>query len=96
MWNIVQQRHAVKEENHRHFWYYAVMAKRNPHIGSSFECWLDEQGIREEVTAAARKFVSRRTYVLSKAELVAIAKARSGGFASDREVAVFWKRHGIK
>ncbi|MDP3526310.1 MAG: Fis family transcriptional regulator [Hoeflea sp.] len=29
----------------------------NPHIGSSFESFLDEQGIREEVTAAAIKEV---------------------------------------
>lgn len=29
----------------------------NPHIGSSFETWLDEHGIREEVTAAAIKSV---------------------------------------
>jgi antitoxin HicB len=31
------------------------MTKKNPHIGSTFESWLDEQGIREEVTAAAIK-----------------------------------------
>jgi hypothetical protein len=29
------------------------MAKKNPHIGSSFESWLDDAGIREDVTAAA-------------------------------------------
>jgi plasmid maintenance system antidote protein VapI len=29
--------------------------KRNPHIGSTFESWLDEEGLREEVTAAAVK-----------------------------------------
>lgn len=29
----------------------------NPHIGSSFESWLDETGLREEVTAAAIKAV---------------------------------------
>jgi 23S rRNA G2445 N2-methylase RlmL len=29
----------------------------NPHLGSSFESWLDEHGIREEVTAAAIKSV---------------------------------------
>ena len=34
--------------------------KKNPHIGSSFESWLDEQGIREEVTAAAIKAVIAR------------------------------------
>lgn len=33
------------------------MAKKNPHIGSSFENWLDEAGIREEVTTAAIKAV---------------------------------------
>jgi antitoxin HicB len=29
----------------------------NPHVGSTFESWLDEQGIREEVTTAAIKAV---------------------------------------
>ncbi|WP_158817890.1 XRE family transcriptional regulator [Methylocapsa sp. S129] len=33
------------------------MTKTNPHIGSTFESWLDEAGIREEVTAAAAKSV---------------------------------------
>ncbi len=36
------------------------MARRNPHIGSSFESWLDEEEIREEVTAAAIKSVVAR------------------------------------
>jgi len=36
------------------------VAKKNPHIGSSFESWLDEAGIREEVTAAAIKAVIAR------------------------------------
>ena len=36
------------------------MAKKNPHIGSSFESWLDQEGIREEVTAAATKAVIAR------------------------------------
>ena len=31
--------------------------KKNPHIGSSLESWLDEAGIREEATAAAVKSV---------------------------------------
>ena len=31
--------------------------KKNPHIGSSFENWLDEKGLREEVTTAAIKAV---------------------------------------
>ena len=33
------------------------MRKKNPHVGSSFESWLDEAGIREEVTLAAIKAV---------------------------------------
>jgi len=33
------------------------MARKSPHIGPSFESWLDEEGIREEVTAAAIKAV---------------------------------------
>jgi antitoxin HicB len=32
-------------------------ATSNPHIGSTFESWLDEAGIREEATAAAAKSV---------------------------------------
>ena len=31
--------------------------KKNPHIGSSFESWLDENNLREEVTTAAIKAV---------------------------------------
>lgn len=34
-----------------------VTTKKNPHVGSTFESWLDEQGIREEVTAGAIKEV---------------------------------------
>ena len=33
------------------------MTQTNPHLGSTLESWLDEQGIREEVTAAAIKAV---------------------------------------
>ena len=33
------------------------MTKKNPHMGSTFESWLDEKGIREDVTAAAVKSV---------------------------------------
>jgi hypothetical protein len=33
------------------------MVRKNPHIGSHFDSWLDEEGIREEVTAAAIKAV---------------------------------------
>jgi antitoxin HicB len=34
-----------------------VAKKKNPHVGSTFESWLDEAGIREEVTTAAIKAV---------------------------------------
>jgi antitoxin HicB len=33
------------------------MTKKSPHIGSTFVSWLDEKGIREDVTAAAVKSV---------------------------------------
>jgi len=33
------------------------MTTKNPHIGSTFESWLDEKGLREDVTAAAVKSV---------------------------------------
>lgn len=33
------------------------MKKKNAHVGSTFESWLDEEGLREEVTAAAIKAV---------------------------------------
>ena len=33
------------------------MTKKNQHLGSTFDSWLDEKGIREEVTAAAVKSV---------------------------------------
>jgi antitoxin HicB len=36
------------------------MARKNPHIGSSFDSWLDDAGIREEVTAAAIRAVIAR------------------------------------
>ena len=36
------------------------MTKKNPHLGSTFESWLDETGLREEVTAAAVKSVIAR------------------------------------
>jgi len=37
-----------------------IKTKRNRHIGSTFESWLEETGIREEVTAAAVKVVMAR------------------------------------
>jgi len=37
-----------------------MIKKKNKHIGSSFESWLDEAGIRADVTAAAIKAVIAR------------------------------------
>jgi antitoxin HicB len=37
-----------------------IMKKKNPHIGSSFESWLDDTGLREEVTLSAIKAVLAR------------------------------------
>ena len=34
-----------------------MTAKKNPHDGSTFRSWLEEEGIYEEVTAAAQKKV---------------------------------------
>jgi predicted transcriptional regulator len=39
------------------------MARKNPHIGSSFESWLDAAGIREDATAAAIKAVIARQLI---------------------------------
>jgi len=33
------------------------MSSKNPHLGTTFESWLDEKGMREEATAAAIKGV---------------------------------------
>jgi predicted transcriptional regulator len=33
------------------------MSQKNPHIGSSFDSWLEEEGIREQVTISAIKAV---------------------------------------
>lgn len=34
-----------------------MTAKKNPHDGSTFRSWLEEEGIYEEVTASAQKKV---------------------------------------
>ena len=57
--------------------------------------WPEED--QEELAELAREIEARRTgvYVLSAEERAAIADARRGAFASEDEVAAFWKRHGI-
>ena len=72
-----------------------VMARKNPHIGSSFASWLDEKGIREEVTAAAIKAVIARQLAnemkkkkITKqrmAELMKTSRAQVDRFARSRQ-----------
>ena len=52
--------------------------KKNPHVGSTFESWLDEAGIREEVTAAAIKSVIARQ-IAEEMKKQRITKARMAG-----------------
>jgi antitoxin HicB len=53
-------------------------ARRNPHRGSSFESFLDEEGILEEVTMAATKQVLARrfTELMKKQRVTKAAMAR--------------------
>jgi antitoxin HicB len=46
------------------------MTDKNPHIGSTFESWLDEKGLREDVTTAAIKSII--------AEQIAVAMKERG------------------
>jgi antitoxin HicB len=55
-----------------------VTKKKNPHIGSTFESWLEETGIREEVTAAAVKAVIARQ-IAEEMKKQRITKARMAG-----------------
>ena len=52
--------------------------KKNPYIGSTFESWLEERGIREEVTAAAVKAVIARQ-IAEEMKKQRITKARMAG-----------------
>ena len=45
------------------------MTKMNPHLGSTFESWLDEAGIHGEVTAAAVKAVIAAQQRITKARM---------------------------
>jgi hypothetical protein len=59
------------------------------------ETWPEED--QAELAEVAREIEARRSglYVLTEEEKAAIADARRSGFASDEEMAAFWKRHGI-
>ena len=71
------------------------MNERVKEILSHVPSWPEED--QEELAEAAREIEARRTgrYPLSEAERHAIAESLAGGFASDEEVAAFWKRHGL-
>ena len=57
--------------------------------------WPEED--QEELAEVAREIEARRTgvYVLSEEERAAIAEALETEIVADKEVAAFWKRHGI-
>lgn len=57
--------------------------------------WPEED--QQELVEIAREIEARRTglYVLNDDERSTIASARQGPFASDDEVAAFWKRLGL-
>jgi hypothetical protein len=57
--------------------------------------WPEED--QEELAELAREIEARRTgvCVLNDDERAAISDSERGEFASDRDVAAFWKRHGI-
>jgi hypothetical protein len=59
------------------------------------ETWPEED--QQELAEVAREIEARRKgiYELSGDERAAIVDARSRGFASEHDVAAFWKRHGI-
>ena len=71
--------------------------KANPHVGSTFESWLDEQGIREEVAAAAIKEVIAHQLTSEEGasfeEL--LAQAERGEFATDDQIRSIWAKHGL-
>jgi hypothetical protein len=55
------------------------MTNKNPHIGSTFESWLDEKGIREDVTAAAEASSSESsTPMFVKSEICVINSGPPG------------------
>ncbi len=57
--------------------------------------WPDED--QRELAEVAREIEARRTgvYVLDEDERAVIAEAQKGEFATEADVAAFWKRHGI-
>lgn len=71
--------------------------KKNPHVGSTFESWLDEQGIREEVTAAAIKEVIAQPLAAEEEASFerSLAEAERSEFATDDQIRAIWAKHGL-
>jgi len=63
--------------------------KKNPHIGSTFESWLDETGIREEVTAAAVKAVIARQIAEEMMKRSSASRRPRGGLMRTSRVGQF-------
>jgi hypothetical protein len=57
--------------------------------------WPEED--QEELAELARDIEARRSgvYILTEAERAALADAQKTEFASEADIAAFWKRHGI-
>jgi hypothetical protein len=75
--------------------YIDVMTQGAKEILRRVEHWPQED--QDELAEVAREIEARRTgvYVLSDDEGAALEEALRSGVASDKEVAAFWKRHGI-
>ena len=54
------------------------MAKKNPHIGSSFDSWLDKEGIRKEATSAAIKALRAHQLANKKKKEKSIRRPQGG------------------
>jgi hypothetical protein len=75
--------------------YICAMNQDTKEILRRVEAWPEEDQV--ELAEVAREIEARRSgvYILSDEEKAAIEAALRSGFASDEEVAAFWKRHGI-
>jgi hypothetical protein len=71
--------------------------KANLHVGSTFESWLDEQGIREKVTAAAIKEVLAQQLTPEEEASFeeSLGQAERGDFATDDQIRAIWAKHGL-
>jgi hypothetical protein len=75
--------------------YIHAMNQDTKEILRRVETWPEED--QAELAEVAREIEARRSgvYMLTEDEQAAIADARRSGFASEKEMSAFWKRHGI-